>query len=295
MGKKLKWNEDRVFDLVNGFLLLVIAVVVAYPIYFIVIASVSDPTYVNLGEVILWPKGFTLMGYQQVAEYKQVLTGFINSVKYTVLGTTINLIVCVCTAFSLSRPELVGRRGINMFFVITMYLSGGLIPGYIVINSLKLTNTMWALILPTALNVYNMIVCRSFFQGGIPNELFESVKVDGGGYFTFFFKVVLPLSKPIIAVMILYHALVHWNAYTPILYYIRDGEKFNLQMVLRNLTEMLEGVSVESYDPSTMELQKAKQALRYAIVVISSIPTFLLYPFVQKYFVKGVMVGAVKG
>ena len=245
------------------------------------------------------PKGLNFLGYQKIIEYDEVVTGFINTVKYTVLGTCINLIVCIPTAFALSRKELVGRKWLNLFFIFTMYFSGGLIPSYLVIDKLNMIDTTWALVLPGALNVYNMIVCRSFFQNNIPEELFEASKIDGVDYTLFFFKIVLPLSKAIIAVMVLYHALVHWNQYLNVLYYIRDRDKYSLQLVLRNLMEMFKAESTDGFagmDAASMvEMQKANEAVRYAVIVVASIPVFLLYPLVQKYFVKGVMVGAVKG
>lgn len=292
-----KINSDRVFGIVNGLLLALITLLIVYPLYFIIIASFSDPLYVNSGQTMLFPKGITLEGYTKAFEFPQLLTGFKNSIIYTVVGTTINILVCIPTAFALSRKELVGRRIFNTFFLITMYFSGGLIPGYLLLKSLNMLNTIWSLVLPGALSVYNMIICRSFFQSNVSDELFESVKVDGGSYFTFFFKVVLPLSKAIIAVMVLFHALAHWNKYLEVMYYIRDPEKYSLQVVLQNLSAYLKtNVSDGGLDAKTMgEMQKVEQITRFSVVIIASIPVFLMYPFIQKYFVKGVMIGSVKG
>lgn len=290
-------SGDRVFGIVNGILLAIVTLLIVYPIYFIIVASVSDPTYVNLGQTLFWPKGLNISGYQKIFEYSEITTGYLNSIFYTVLGTCINLLVCIPTAFSLSRKELVGRGWINAFFVVTMYFSGGLVPGYLLIKNLCMINTVWALVLPGALNVYNMIVCRSFFMSNISDELFEATKIDGGSYTSFFFKVVLPLSKSIIAVMVLYHALVHWNSYLSALYYIRDTDKYPLQLILRNLTASLSVDSIQDAMDSAAisEKMKASQTVRYAVIIVASIPVFLMYPFVQKYFVKGVMVGSVKG
>lgn len=291
--------SDRVFSLTNGILLGIITLILIYPVYFVVIASISDPTYVNLGQVLLLPKGVTFLGYQKIFEYSEILTGYKNSIIYTVLGTLVNLLMCIPCAFVLARKELPGRKLLNFYFVFTMYFGGGLIPGYLIIKDLHLINTMWALIIPGALNVYNMIVARSFFQSSIPDELFEATKIDGGSYTTFFFKVVLPLSKSIIAVMVIYHALAHWNSYLTALYYIRDSSKFPLQLVLRNMTAAL--TNNGAMTDSTMDAQaiaeanKAQQSVRYAVILVASIPVFLIYPFVQKYFVKGLMVGSVKG
>ncbi len=290
---------DKVFSIVNGTLLGLLTLLILYPIYFIVIASISDPTYVNLGETMLWPKGLTLLGYKKIFEYPDILSGYTNSLIYTVVGTCINLFTVIPCSFVLSRKEVPGRTFFNAFFLFTMYFGGGLIPLYLVLRGLGILNTMWALVLPVALNPYNMIVARSFFQSNISEELFEATKIDGGSYTTFFFKVVLPLSKAIIAVMVLYHALYHWNNYTNALYYIRDYKKFPLQLVLRNLTASLSATVANS--DSTMdaialaEANKAQQSVRYAVIMVASIPVFLMYPFAQKYFVKGVMIGSVKG
>ncbi len=288
---------DKVFTVVNGCLLAFITLMIIYPIYFVIIASISDPTYVNLGETMFLPKGINLLGYKKLFEYPEIMTGYMNSIVYTVIGTLINLVACITAAFSLSRKELAGRKWLNLFFVLTMYFSGGLIPTYLVIHNLGMTNTMWALVIPGALNAYNMIVCRSFFSSSISDELFEAIKIDGGGYHTFFFGIVLPLSKAIIAVMILYHALVHWNSYLNALYYIRDANKFPLQLILRSLTASLSVDSVQSMgDANAISEQiKMQQSVRYSLIIAASIPVFLMYPLVQKYFVKGVMIGSVKG
>ncbi len=297
MKLKQRMNTDRIFGIVNGLILLIIALIIVYPLYFVLTASISDPVYVNLGQTILHPKGITFSGYRKLVEYSDIVKGYRNSILYTVVGTVVNLLVCIPTAFVLSRKELPGRKWISVFFVLTMYFSGGVVPLYLTIRGLHLLNSMWALILPGALNVYNMIVCRSFFNNNIPDELFESVKIDGGGYMVFFTRIVLPLSKSIIAVMVLYHALIHWNSYLSALYYISDSDKYPLQLVLRNLTNSLNTESIQGAANSQVisEMQKAQQSVRYAVVIASSIPVFLVYPFVQKHFVKGVMIGSVKG
>lgn len=287
---------DRVFNVVNLCLLTIVILIILYPIYFLVIASISDPTYVNLGQTLLLPKGITLLGYKKLLEFPQILTGYKNSIIYTVVGTSINLVTCVLAAFSLSRRELPGRRLLNVFFVITMYFSGGLIPTYLVVKNLGMTDSIWAVILPNALNAYYLIVCRSFFEGNISEELFEATKVDGGGYFTFFFKVVLPLSGSIVAVMVLYHALIHWNSYLNALYYLRDSKKYPLQLILRSLTETLSTADQSAGDATAITEQiKMRQSVRYSLILVAAVPVFIIYPFVQKYFVTGVMVGSVKG
>ncbi len=295
--KKRTINPDKVFGFVNGLLLATITFLIIYPLYFIIVASISDPVYVNSGQTIFFPRGISFEGYAKLLEFPQIFAGYKNSIIYTVVGTAINIFTVVPTAFALSRKELVGHRVVNAVFLLTMYFSGGLIPGYLLLKDLNMLNTIWALVVPGALNTYYMIICRSFFQSTVSDELFESVKIDGGSYFTFFFKVVLPLSKAIIAVMVLFHALLHWNNYTSVLYYIRDEEKYSLQLVLKNLTSLLDAnVSTDGIDSKTLSaMQKTQQMTRFTIVIIASIPVFLMYPFIQKYFVKGVMIGSVKG
>lgn len=296
MSKSKKINSDSVFGVVNAIILAIEAIVILYPLYFVVVASVSDPTYVNAGETMFFPKGFTLMGYKKIFEYKNIVTGYINSIIYTVVGTSVSLFFCVPTAFALSRKELPGRKWLSAFYVFTMYFSGGVIPQYLLVRDLNLMNSMWALILPGALMTYNMIVCRSFFTSNVSQELFEATKIDGGSYTTFFFKVVLPLSKAILAIMVLFHALIYWNSYLQALYYLKDQNKYPLQLVLRNLTDSLNVDSMQGgTSQEATEQQKVQQMVRYAVVIAACIPVFLMYPAVQKYFVKGVMVGAVKG
>lgn len=291
-------GSDKVFGIVNGTLLAIFALLLLYPIYFILSASISDPTAVNLGQTFLIPKGINFLGYKKLLEYPSIVNGFLNSVLYTVTGVCVQMFTCVTCAFALSRRELPGRRIINGFFMLTMYVSGGLVPGYILYRDLGMLDTIWVMILPTALNVYNMIVCRSFLMSSISEELFEATKIDGGSYTTFFIKVVLPLSKAILAVLVLYHALYHWNNYTDALYFLRSNEKMPLQIVLKGLSESFKTASTEGSmmdSKALIEKMKAEQAVQYAVMVVGSIPVFLMYPFVQKYFVKGVMIGSVKG
>lgn len=289
-------RADKIFCVVNYIFLSLVLLIIVYPIWFVLVASFSDPTYVNLGQTLLLPKGFNLEGYKKIMDFPEVLTGFKNTVIYTSVGTCINLFVLLPAAFALSRPELVGRRPLTMMFVFTMYFSGGLVPLYLQVKSLHLMNTIWALVLPTGLSVYNMVICRSFFADNLPEALFESAKIDGSNYTRFFFTIALPLSKAIIAVMVLFHALVHWNSYLNALYYIKDRSKYPLQLVLRNLTAQLDISQAENMDSQTIaSAQKLKESVKYAIIIISSMPVLMLYPFVQKYFIKGVTIGSVKG
>ncbi len=295
---KMKSRFDRNFDIINYTLLGIILFIVMYPLYFVIIASVSDPNYVNAGKTLLWPRGITFEGYAKILEYKEIMTGYKNSIIYTFVGTIINLVVLIPASFALSRKELVGRKFFSTLCLIAMYFSGGVVPLYLLIKNMGMFNTIWALVLPGAFSVYNMIICRSFFVGNVSEELYESVKIDGGGYMRFFFSIVLPLSKAIIAVMCLYHAIGHWNGYINVLYYMRDPDKYNLQLVLKNITESIstktlatEGMSAEYL----ASMQKLNEMVKFSTILIAALPMIILYPFVQKYFVTGVMIGSVKG
>lgn len=292
-------GSDKVFGIVNGTLLTLFTLLLLYPIYFILSASISDPMAVNSGQTFLFPKGITFSGYQKLLEFDSIVGGFLNSVLYTVTGVCVQMFTCVTCAFALSRKELPGRRIINAFFMVTMYVGGGLVPSYVLYSNLGMLDTIWVMILPTALNVYNMIVCRSFLMSSISEELFEATKIDGGNYTTFFVRVVLPLSKAILAVLVLYHALYHWNNYTDALYFLSSNEKMPLQIVLKGLSDTFKNASTQGGaamdNKALIEQMKAEQSVQYAVMVVGSIPVFIMYPFVQKYFVKGVMIGSVKG
>ena len=286
---------DRIFDILNYVFLTLCLLIVAYPLYFIVIASVSDPTAVYAGKVILWPARFTLEGYQRILDYESFFTGYRNTVIYTVVGTAVNVLITIPGAYALSRKDLVGRNIFMMGVTFTMIFSGGLIPTYLLVISLNLYNTMWALILPVAVSAWNLIVARTFFQQTIPDELLEAATLDGAGNTQFFLRVVLPLSKSIIAVMVLFYAVNHWNSYFNALIYLKSAEKYPLQLVLRNiLFENSLGDMVE--DASTLALQqRLGDLIKYGIIIASSLPLLILYPFLQRFFIQGVMIGAVKG
>ena len=286
---------DRGFDILNYVILTFCLLIVAYPLYFIVIASVSDPTAVYSGKVILWPARFTLEGYQRILDYESFFTGYRNTVVYTVVGTAINVLITIPGAYALSRKDLIGRNILMMGVTFTMIFSGGLIPTYLLVISLNLYNTMWALILPAAVSAWNLIVARTFFQETIPDELLEAATLDGAGNTQFFLRVVLPLSKSIIAVMILFYAVNHWNSYFNALIYLKSAEKYPLQLVLRNilivntLDDMVNDVATQAAQ------QRMGDLIKYGMIIVSSLPLLVLYPFLQKYFVQGVMIGAIKG
>ena len=288
--------EDRIFSWVAHALLLALLVICVYPLYFVVIASFSKPELVGAGKVIFSIKGFTTMGYEKIFQDSMIIRGFLNSVFYTVAGTLINLIVTLPAAYSLSRKDLVGRRPIMIFFIVTMYFSGGMIPTYLLIQNLGLYNNPVVLLVCNALVVYNMIIARSFFENTIPDELLEAAKMDGCRNTRFFLTIVLPLSKTMIAVIALYYAVMHWNSYMQALLYI-DTQKWKpLQLVLRELlisTDAMANLLQGSEDVA--QQQSLTSIMQYGIIVVSTLPMMVVFPFVQKYFVKGVMIGAVKG
>jgi putative aldouronate transport system permease protein len=287
--------SDKIFDLVNYILLALALIAVLYPLYFMCIASISEPNALYQGRVILLPKDITWLGYQRIFSNAVIFRSYLNSIIYTIAGVLVSLILTIPTAFALSRPELPGRSVIIKLMIFTMYFYGGMIPLYIVVRNFHLLNTMWALILPTAIVTYNLIVARSFYVSMIPSELFEASVLDGCNYTKFFFYIVLPLSKAIIAVMILFYATKMWNGFMDALIYLNSERKFPLQLVLRNILLQSQALALLDDSTAVAEQQKATELIKYAVVVAASLPMLCLYPFIQKYFVSGVMIGAVKG
>jgi len=288
-------RSDRVFNLFCNSLLLIALLVVAYPLYFVIIASFSDPSQVSLGQVWLIPKGFTLAGYAHIMEQGQLWRGYLNTFLYTVVGTLINVSLTLLAAYALSRRDLVGRNLFMYLISFTMFFSGGLIPSYLLVKGIGLYNSFWVMVIPGAVSAWNLIIARTFFQTSIPNELWEAGVMDGCSNAKFFFRIVLPLSQSISAVMILFYAVAHWNEFFNGLIYLRDSAKYPLQLVLRGIL-IQTNLSGEAPSDSSAE-QKALLAnqMRYGIIIVASLPVLILYPFVQKYFVKGVMLGAIKG
>jgi putative aldouronate transport system permease protein len=287
---------DRIFDIVNTALQIAIFLIMAYPLYYIVIASVSEPNEVLMGKVFLIPKGFQVDSYKRVFENQDIVRGYANTIFYTIVGTLINLGVTLPCAYSLSRKDLRGRNVLMLLFSFTMFFGGGMVPSYMVVKNLHLLNTFWALLLPGAMSVWNMIICRNFFDSNIPKDLLEVSRIDGCRNFRFFVQIVLPLSKSIIAVMTLFYAVGHWNSYFSALIYLTDRAKYPLQLVLRNIliaSQPLNAASGALSDQTA--LFRMIEMLKYALVVVSSVPVLILYPFVQKHFVQGVMIGSIKG
>ena len=291
---------DVIYDTIIFIILTVLFLIVLYPLYFVVISSFSDPIEVSAGKVTIAPVGFTLDGYKEVFKTKTVVRGFINSLIITVMGTTINLLVTIPTSYALSRPDFTLKRPITLFYILTMFIGGGMMPTYIIVRNTGLLDTWWALVLPGCLGVYNMIVARTFFKTNIPLELMEAAKLDGCGNTKFFIYVVLPLSGAITAILCLYYGVGHWNSYFSALIYIQKRELWPLQLELRNIlvlntTVMTKQVMTEAELLEKKRLDALKEMMKYSLIIISSIPVLVIYPFVQKHFVKGVMIGSVKG
>lgn len=286
---------DRVFDWVNYTLLAIILLIIIYPLLFVISASISSPQAVNSGDMWLWPKDITFVGYQKIFQNKDILNGYLNTILYTTLGTSINLIMTVLAAFPLSRKDLAGKNVIMALFVFTMFFSGGLIPSYMLVKNLGMLNTVWALVIPSAVSVWNIIIMRTFFQQSIPNEIHEAAAIDGSSDFHMLLKIILPLSMPILAVMTLFYSVAHWNSYFNALIYITDRDRFPLQLILREILvqNQMEQMS-ESADAMTDQILYA-QTIKYAVIIVANLPVLMLYPFLQKYFTKGIMIGAVKG
>ncbi len=298
MSVKRRTRGDRIFDGVNLALLIVIGLIIAYPLYFVVIASISDPNVVNKGQVIFYPKGVTLLGYEKLFQDATIWMGYRNTLFYTVVGTCLNVIVTVCAAYALSRRDLVGRKWLMKYFIFTMYFSGGLIPLYIQVGNMGLYNTRWVLIILGLLSVYNLIIARTFFETSIPDEMLEAAKLDGCSDLRFFVSIVLPLSHAIVAVLVVYYGVGHWNQYFNALIYVSKQEYYPLQIILREIliqSRQTEAVVSEGQIAELMERNKYAELIKYGVIVVSSLPVMILYPFAQKFFVKGVMLGAVKG
>lgn len=288
---------DKVFDGVNLAVMLILLVIFVWPLWFVLIASISDPNEVWLGNVILLPKKITLDSYKALMDYSQIWVGYKNTIFYTVVGTVINVIATICAAYPLSRKDFVPRKFILVMLMITMYFGGGLIPTYLVVSKLHLLNTRWAMIIPGLVSVYNIIVMRTYFMSSIPASLQEAATLDGANSFQYLMRIVLPLSKPIIAVIGLYYAVGHWNDFYTALIYIYDNTLMPLQSFLRDMlmsTKMTVN-NTSGLDAATVA-RKAQlaQTLKYSVIIVSTVPVLCIYPFIQKYFVKGVMIGSVK-
>ncbi len=291
-------RDDLIYEIITKMFLVVVMIVIIYPVYFVLVASFSDPIYVNSGEMLFWPKGFTLLGYQRVFKDSRIWIGYRNTIMYTVLGTILGVAATMLAAYSLSRKDLPGRKIIMFLFIFTMYFSGGMIPYYLVVKGLGLVNSRTLMILSGAVSVYNIIIARSFLEANIPEELKDAANIDGCGNARFFAQIVVPLSKAVIAVIALYLAVSYWNSYFNAMIFLTDTDKYPLQLYLRQiLLTVSESASMDSsLDPQALiQLQQMGQVIKYGVIVVATVPIICVYPFIQKYFVKGVMIGSVKG
>lgn len=287
--------QDKAVDMIFAVLLIIIGILMIYPLWYVVIASLSEPSAVANGQVLLWPVDFTLDGYKKLFEYTEIWLGYRNSLFYLFFGSFVSLAVIIPAGYALSRRNLQGRRGLNFMFTISMYFSGGLIPTYLLHRSIGWINTIWVLIIPAALSVYNLFLARSFFESSIPEALYESAKLDGATDYGFLFRIAIPLSKAIIAVIFLFSALQWWNEYMRFVIYIDNPKLQSLQVIIRQITQELSEFETGMLSQAEIQIiNRNKELLKFSVVVIAALPFAIIYPFVQKYFNQGVMVGAVK-
>lgn len=290
--------EDKIFYMVSYIILTFILIAVAYPLYFIIIASVSNPDAIYNGEVILAIKGFNLRGYKAIFDSSSIWVGYKNSLFYMGIGTAINLLITLPAGYALSRKTLVGRKIIMLLFTLTMFFNGGLIPTYLLVRKLNLYDTFWIMILISGLSVFNLIITKTFFENTISQEIIDAAKIDGCDDLRCFVSIILPVSKAIIAVIGLYYGVMHWNSYFSALIYLRNEALFPLQLVLKNILLNANAAITlipQSARDTVEEQQKIVQSLKYGIIIAACLPVMVIYPFAQKYFVQGVMIGSVKG
>ncbi|MCK9252647.1 MAG: carbohydrate ABC transporter permease [Clostridiales bacterium] len=288
--------EDKVlYAIVNTFL-VVFMLVVAYPLIFVLSSSLSSGEAVSAGRVLFLPVDFSVRGYEAVFKHKNILTGYRNTLLYTVIGTMFNIAVTMICAYPLSRRDMQWKRFYMIIFVITMYFGGGLIPTYIVINKLGLINSFWVMVIPGLMGVYNMIVARTFIMSTIPLEVLESAQIDGCSDVHYFFRIVLPLSKAIIAVMGLFYGVGHWNAYFNAMIYLSEPKRYPLQLILRQILVLNQINYNDMMDPELIAANIGMaDLLKFSLIVVATLPILAIYPFAQKYFIKGIMVGSLKG
>lgn len=301
MGKKkqgqLHGFSDRTSDIILVAICLIIVFLVAYPLYYVLVASVSDPYDVYAGKTFLLPSGFTLDGYKAVFADKSIITGYLNSIKYTVVGTIFSVVMIYLSAYPLSIKKLPGRKFLSIFFIITMYFGGGLMPTYLVVRDTGLIDTIWAMFIPGGVGVSNMIIVRNFFEHSIPKEMIEAAEIDGCSKWTTFIKIVVPLSRSIMAVMVVFSMVAYWNDWFTALIYLPGKENAPLPLILRNILIKSSASASRAgmISGGYAELSKLTEMIKFSSVIVAALPMLVIYPFVQKYFEKGMMAGAVKG
>lgn len=299
MQKKRKRRisgEDRILYAATNIILVLLLIVVAYPIIYVVSSSFSSGAAVSSGQVLLWPVEPSLQGYKIVFGYKSVWLGFRNSIFYTVFGTALNMLLSILAAYPLSRPQYQGRKFFTFLFIVTMVFNAGIIPNYLLMSNLKLLDTPYVMILTGGISAYNMIIIRTYFRNSIPGDLLDAAKIDGCSEFQILWRVVLPLSKAVISVVTLYYAVGHWNSYFQAMLYLRDPNLKPLQLILRDILTASKIDLTQIEDAALLaQMTGAADLIKYAMIVVTSVPVIVIYPLVQKYFERGVMIGSVKG
>ena len=288
-------KADRVFDITNYIIMTVLLIIIVYPLWFIIIASVSDPNMVNAGKVIIWPRGFMLDGYKRIFSMPKIWLGYRNTLLYTAVGTVISVFCTISGGYSLSKKYLPGVGKLMGLLTFTMFFNGGLIPTYLVVKSLGMLDSLWAMVLPGAVSIWNLIMCRTFFRQSIPAELEEAAELDGCGQIGFFIRIAVPLTKALVAIMVLYYMVGYWNEYFKGIIYLQSAQKYPLQLILRDI--LITNSNNDMVDDIRDRIQKQKTAelLKYGVIIVSTLPLLVAYPFVQKFFIKGVMIGSIKG
>jgi len=296
-SRKVKTSlGDKIFDIANILILSVAVLIVLYPLYFVVIASFSDPVAVQSGDVLFGSKGFTLDGYKAILQDKSIIRGYANSLFCVVFGTVINLFFTITCGYALSKKTLPFRKGIMFYLMFTMFFGGGMIPTYLLVKNLGLLNSLWALILTDAVSIMNVIIVRTYFQTSIPNELYEAALIDGCSEIKAFIKIALPLAKPIIAIMVLFYGVGQWNQLFKGIIYIQNEQLYPLQLVLRNILIQNTATASTTMDSASfLAQQRMSELIKYGVIIVGSLPPLLIYPFVQKHLKKGIMIGSVKG
>lgn len=290
-----KTKGAKVFSVVNGFFMVLVMVITLYPLLYVLAVSFSSAEYVQAGMITIYPMGFNVDAYKEIIRNNQFWGAYGNTILYTVVGTSIQMVLTCMLAFVLSRRNLIFRKQISFLVLFTMFFSGGIIPSFLLVKNLHLYNTIWAVTLPTAISTYNMIIMRTYMQG-LPEEIFESVRLDGGNDFQIFIKMVIPLSKPVIATIALFYAVTNWNAYFNPMIYLKDADKYPLQIVLKDmiLSQNANNLSVGAAE-ALGQSHTTSEMMTSASIIVAMVPILCVYPFIQKYFVKGVMIGAIKG
>lgn len=297
---KVKKNKhtvsDKRFEALLILIFCILGIIVAYPLVYVLSSSFSSPSAVMSGKVWLFPVDFSLEGYRAIFKNNQVLIGYRNSLFYMIVGTCINIILTLLAAYPLSRTDMPGQGPIMLIFTFTMIFSGGMIPTYLVIKNLHMLNTVWSMLIPGAISVHNMIITRTFIRNSIPKEMLEAAQIDGCNDIQYFFRMVLPLSGSVIAVITLYYAIAHWNSYFNAFMYLSDQNLYPLQLFLRDiLVSNKIDASMVIIDDGMVAKEGLSELLKYSLIVVAMLPMMIIYPFVQKHFVKGVMIGSVKG